>query len=365
MLLTILTPIPPMKRKVCHRLILVVLYNSTISGLYSISIGKDNNNNNVHSIHRRRSLSVIGTAVASMIHYPMNGDALAIDARAQSKSNILSSRLTSDILYQPKVKQTSEMNLFTGSNGLYDDLFYPPWMAGEWDAYQTLNNYQAPLGKKFLSGPSGLREDVADATMKQQQSLIGKTVGPFRLRFIIIDKKSKKTLSEIPKDNNDFVVVEDRQANLRSRANAFAGRDIVKTIEYVEIGGANTLNYGEAPLPTTLLRYKGPAIQKTFSNNRDSEIESVDGTEMWTGFESTRILFARKDIDLPPIVSDTEVITQLGSPQLQITSDGAQVIVVSGKLRIAGYLNPNDALYFDARQRAVTLSDYDLKLVKP
>jgi len=308
---------------------------------------------------RRKYLSIIGTVMPPVIQTFILEDTFAIETPS---SKTLSSRMTSEILYQPKIKQMNEMNLFTSSNGLYDDLFYPLWMSGEWDVYQTLTNFQAPLGKKFLSGPSGLRPDVADATINQQQSLIGKTVGPIRLRFVMVDLKEKKILSSSDSSNNS-VVVEDRLNNLRTRANAFAGKDIVKTIEYVEIGGANALNYGEAPLPTTLLRYKGPGIQKTFSNNRESEIENVEG-EVWTGFESTRTIFARKDIDLPPVVSDTEAITQLKKPLVDDLSSNGKDVVVLGKLRLAGYLNPNDALYFEARQRAVTLSDYDLKFVK-
>ena len=38
--------------------------------------------------------------------------------------------------------------------------------------------------------------------------------------------------------------------------NAFAGRDVVKQVDYVEIGGANRIMYEDAPLPTTLTTFK-------------------------------------------------------------------------------------------------------------
>jgi hypothetical protein len=54
----------------------------------------------------------------------------------------------------------------------------------------------------------------------------------------------------------------------------------------------------------------------------------------------------------PPITTDQEVISQY-------SIDGD---VVNARIRLAGYLNPNDRLYFEARQKAVTVSDYALEL---
>ena len=120
------------------------------------------------------------------------------------------------------------------------------------------------------------------------------------------------------------------------------------------IGGANRISYGDAPLPTTLTVYRFKAVQKTFSNNRGHET-APDGT--WSGFEFTRTLFARTDMDAPPVVADTEVIYELRPPQ-----NDPNVIV--GRMRIADYLTPNDQLYFEAGQRAVSLSDYTLSFTR-
>jgi len=169
-------------------------------------------------------------------------------------------------------------------------------------------------------------------------------------------------------------VVEDRSFNTKARLNAFAGRPVVKSIEYVEVGGANALSFGDKPLPTTLVRFGRPGsqfaasfVQKVFSNNRGSEVSAATepgGGTVWTGFETTRTLFYRTTgEDAPPVVTDNQIITQLRL----VTADkpgGGGGAVVKGRVRIADYLTPNDQLYFDAKQRAVSISDYDITLTR-
>ena len=55
----------------------------------------------------------------------------------------------------------------------------------------------------------------------------------------------------------------------------------------------------------------------------------------------------------PPITTDQEVLSEYA-----LAADGS----VAGTVRLLGYLNPNDRLYFSAKQRAVTISDYALRL---
>merc|ERR1712146_59580 len=144
---------------------------------------------------------------------------------------------------------------------------------------------------------------------------------------------------------------------IASRANAFAGRDVVSKVEYVEIGGANRIMYEDAPLPTTLTTFKGPAVQKSFSNNRNSET-MVPGPDagnvwpVWSGFEYTRTILAlrgEKYANRPPVVTDTEVIIQLVAGE---RVEGTLPSRVTGRLRIADYMNPQDNLFFEAGGRA-------------
>ena len=56
----------------------------------------------------------------------------------------------------------------------------------------------------------------------------------------------------------------------------------------------------------------------------------------------------------PPVTTDTEVIYSFK----RIGEDR-----VEGRLRLAGYLNPqSDQLYFEAKNRAVSLTDYTIVL---
>ncbi len=94
-------------------------------------------------------------------------------------------------------------------------------MEGTWEVTQTLVNVATPLGTKFIGGPAG-SEAIATETLKEQQKQLNIPVN-LNLRFV----KTK------------FGVAEDRLFNTRQRLNAFAGRAVVSTVEYANVGGSN------------------------------------------------------------------------------------------------------------------------------
>ena len=103
-------------------------------------------------------------------------------------------------------------------------------------------------------------------------------------------------------------------------------------------------------------------MQKTFSNNRGAEFTPAASSEdqaSWVGFELTRSLVAVPGTDRPPLATDTETITQLLRPS-SMTSPS----VVTGRVRVAEYLTPNDALYFETGRKAVSISDYNIRMRK-
>ena len=55
----------------------------------------------------------------------------------------------------------------------------------------------------------------------------------------------------------------------------------------------------------------------------------------------------------PPITTDSEILTEL-----RRTAGDAVV----GRLRLVDYQNPQDPLYFEARRKAVSVADYDIRL---
>lgn len=244
----------------------------------------------------------------------------------------IANRFESDILTAPSITAGTK---YTG----HENLYVPDWLEGEWDAVQTLVSTKAPLGLEFIGGPQGSLE-VAKASMEEQNKRLNEPV-ILKLKFI----KTK------------FGVAEDRLYNLRSRLDSFAGKSVVASVEYADVRESNRASVLSAggtdidPLTTTVVYFKGPAAQKTFVISHGQE---MDADSYW-GYEVDRSIFALTNANTaPPVTSDTEVLysfKRVGDDRIE------------GRLRLAGYLNPqSDKLYFDAKNRAVSLSDYSLTL---
>lgn len=128
---------------------------------------------------------------------------------------------------------------------------------------------------------------------------------------------------------------------------------MVRRVEYVPLDrGGKTLELN------TLTYFKGGLVGKTFSTRRRWET-TPEGA--FVSDENSRQLYGRRceqsvesRVCPPPITTDQEILTKL-----QQTETG-----VKGMVRILGYLNPNDALYFAAGQKAVTVSDYEVTYSK-
>uniref|UniRef100_A0A6V2F0W3 DUF6816 domain-containing protein n=1 Tax=Ditylum brightwellii TaxID=49249 RepID=A0A6V2F0W3_9STRA len=245
----------------------------------------------------------------------------------------ISNKLDSEILNLPPPSYASELN------GV-DNTYFPPFLAGEWDVTQTLTDTKTPLGLKYLGGPNG-DLSIAQKTFIQSQSRVGIPV-QLQLRYI----------------PTKWGVAEDRLYNTKSRLNAFAEKEVVANVQYADVGGSNrksVLTLGgteEDPLQTTVTYFKGPAAQKSFVVSHGSETLSPTS---WAGYELQRAIFAlTNQSTAPPVTTDSEFIWRFER------LDENHVV---GKFRIAGYLNAqSDKLYFDARNRAVSLQDYTLDM---
>lgn len=179
-------------------------------------------------IDRRSAVSrVIGTTVGGISFLASAGN----PQPAYAASSI-EDRLTTSLLTLPPTSRTSELN------GI-DNLYYPSWLAGEWAATQTLIDTSNPLGLKFVGGPNG-SESIATESVKEQRKQLNVPV-ELRLRYL----------------NTKFGVAEDRLFNSKQRLDAFAGRSVVSSVEYADVGGSNrnsVLSMGgdnDTPLQTT------------------------------------------------------------------------------------------------------------------
>jgi hypothetical protein len=273
----------------------------------------------------RRKFGIESSAIFGAVALSSSG--------ATAASPSIADRFGSDVLKSPPITAGTK---YTG----HENLYFPDFMEGEWDAVQTLVSTKAPLGLKFIGGPQGSLE-VAQKTMNEQAKRINEPVN-LRLRFV----------------KTHFGVVEDRAFNLRSRLDSFAGKSVVASVNYADVRESNRASIlasggtEDDPLTTTLVYFKGPAAQKTFviSHNQDP----LD-SDNWSGYELDRSIFALTNNNIaPPVTTDTEVIYSFR----KVGSDE-----IDGKLRLAGYLNPqSDSLYFEAQNRAVSITDYTLTL---
>jgi hypothetical protein len=216
--------------------------------------------------------------------------------------------------------------------------YVPEWMAGTWTCAQQLVDVQTPLGLKFAGGPNG-REDIAAKSLAESKLRLYRPV-TFQLRW----------------ETTPLGVVEDRLFNTKQRLDAFAGRSVVASVDYAKkkkiLGGGPQ----DAARQTTIVRFKGPAVQKCFVTSHGSAYLSPNNNN-WIGYEGQRSIFELiNQQTAPPIVTDSELLLKL---------DRIDENHVQGRLRIAGYLNAqSDMLYFEAKQRAVSIQEYTLDLTR-
>jgi len=282
------------------------------------------------SLHQSAAALIPSSLVLLLSTPPVS--AAGLNSGVPNSYDEISERLSSNNLQQIPASQAFRSGT--------DNTPYPGWLQGTWKLKQTLVAVETPLGLAYAGGPNGV-ESIAEKSMAESRSKLGIPV-ELQVRYV----------------PSNGITVEDRLYNTRQRLDTFAGRSVVAQVEYADTKASNRAAFQAAtgrdndPLETTFIRYKGPAAQKVFVTAHSGLVdESLDS---WLGFECQRSLFAlTNQSTAPPITTDTELIFSYR----KIDNDN-----IEGKLRIAGYLNPNDKLYFQARNRAVTIQDYTLEL---
>jgi hypothetical protein len=238
---------------------------------------------------------------------------------------------------------------------------YPPYLQGTWQVTQTLERVQAPLGVQYAGGPNGIAA-IGEQSIAQAKAQLGVPVS-LQLRYLAVPTVAAFDA----KQDSAAVVVEDRLFNTQQRFKSFAGKSVVARVVY-----ANEATNDVPTTTTTITYFKGPAAQKTFVTAHHDAIaippkasaiepqpwcSDKANYASWTGFECQRSLFALTNANTaPPIPTDSELLFSYRLDDCQNLNH------VTGRLRIASYLNPLDSLYFAARQRAVTIQDYVIDL---
>jgi hypothetical protein len=300
-----------------------------------------NSNQSPRILDRRSLLQISGAAICGSILLAP-GKAEAIGGNTIKD---ISQRLENDIIYQAPVAGGGVSSSRSGS----DNIYFPDYLEGTWDVTQTLTSVKTPLGLSYIGGPMGLTE-IAEKSLAESETQIG---APVKLRLSWV--------------KTPFGVAEDRAANAANRLNAYAGKTVVAGVDYADLGASNRAAMlaagGKAtdPLQTVVIRFKGPAAQKLFVTSHGSQTLSENA---WIGYEGQQSIFVLTNKStFPPVFTDSESIYRFERDTSSSTDGNRQHL--TGKLRIAGYLNvQSDKLYFDARNRAVSIQDYTLDMVK-
>jgi len=258
------------------------------------------------------------------------------DQAARAADESLERRFTED---QLEKLPTGSVNPWGPS-----DIFMPNWTEGYWHVRAVLTNYSVPLGLYYLSN-GGRNQQAAEKAIAEQRKRVG-TPEEYDLRFMRTQSGN---------------VVEDRTFNTAQRINAYAGRKVIKFIEYVDVPGntrEDALKRGDGfddPLLSVLITFKG-RVQKVFVTGFSTETsKGADGADIWRSSQSTRTLLAAPGSNYNPFAVDEEVLTEMRQEP-----GGA----VTGRVRLLGFLNPSDELYFSAGSKAVTIADYALTFTK-
>ena len=105
-----------------------------------------------------------------------------------------------------------------------------------------------------------------------------------------------------------------------------------------------------------VVRFKGPAAQKSFMISHGSDvIPDKYEDNKYGAHEVIRSIFALTNTNTaPPVTTDSELIWLFNKVDDEH---------INAKLRIASYLNAqSDKLYFEAKNQAVSIADYNLVL---
>ena len=247
----------------------------------------------------------------------------------------------SGLLYQPSYQVPWAPKL----------IFYPRWMFGEWNVSSKFVDVKTPIGKKFV--PDGYLQ-AAEAS--QTDGGVGSTY-EYSLRYY-------STLPDTFSNNLNFMlgfgspedaIIADKKFNTKQTSNAFLGYSgAVAEVEY---------DPRDAPLRQTVtLSSLGPDLAplpprrlELYSNRLQSEYGEGDGS-FRTSELCRQVLVAVRDVQ----VSDYEVINEFRKV-------GAGKIV--GRQRSLLYLQPQDALYFEAfggnfGNKAVAVYDYEFTMTR-
>ena len=198
-------------------------------------------------VDRRRFFSyALITGAASLISHPFEAQGVDATISGSSSTSLIGSRLSADRLVLPPLSSSGRVGANELISNSIDNVYYPQWLSGTWDATQTLVQTSTPLGLKYIGGPNG-SESIALQSLNEQNKQLNVPVS-FKLHYVDTKLGGVKL---------NVGVAEDRSFNTKQRLNAFAGRNVVASVEYADVSGSNRSSVlamggnSDTPLQTT------------------------------------------------------------------------------------------------------------------
>jgi hypothetical protein len=219
-------------------------------------------------------------------------------------------------------------------------LFYPMWMEGEWEVRAEFDGAYTPLGRRFTdaSTPGFTKASILAVAD------VGATPVVYRARFM--------------RDDAEGGVVADREFNVASSVNAFLGRnDAVKQVDYKPL--ENPTRYSviySTPRRDSNGQAEDLRKAECFINNRVSRLLSSTSETSDDGGLQT-FLCAEFQRQVQQAARQGSVNDYVVGLRLEQTREGG----LRGLQRVAAFLQPQDAAYFDVGGQAVAVYDYKLQ----
>lgn len=216
-------------------------------------------------------------------------------------------------------------------------LFYPDWLQGTWQAEARFLNASFPLGTRFLSRAT---PGVTKGSIIAALSDVG-----------LAQERPVEMLMRWTYSEAEGGVVADRVYNISQQVDAFLGPGTLRSVAYDAASNPTRLAVVYATRRRDSLEATNDVRKaELFINNRTSEAPAPD---VFVGAELYRQVNQAKQ---QGSIGDYLIISKYQRTQ----PDAVEI-----RQRVAAFLQPVDALYFEAGDQATALYDhaYTLKRV--
>ncbi|KAF5828958.1 hypothetical protein DUNSADRAFT_16755 [Dunaliella salina] len=239
-------------------------------------------------------------------------------------------------------------------------LKYPDWLSGTWEVHASFVDAGFPLGKRFINREvpgftkGSMIVALADVGAAMERPLV------YQSRFLYSAEEGG--------------VVADRPFNIKQQADALLGYAAVQSVNYEPLDNPTRLNVvwttprrsgSSDPLDQRNPQQSDLRKAEIFINNREAEPESgqPSSPKAWCGSELYRqVSQAARQGAVGDYMTLTCYEREAVLGDGNVLSEEGAASVVSARMRVAAFLQPQDPLFFESGGKAVAIYDYALRL---